>query len=86
MLVGGGSLLPGIDEYVKEKMQLPAKIGKPKNYSGIIDTTNTPEYAAAVGLMMLDMSFGEAYGGASSLPGGADFGNMVKGFLGRFRS
>lgn len=86
VLVGGGSLLPGIDEYVKEKMQLPAKIGKPKNYSGIIDTTNTPEYAAAVGLMMLDMSFGEAYGGASSLPGGADFGNMVKGFLGRFRS
>ena len=86
VLVGGGSLLPGVDEYAKEKMQLPAKVGVPKNYSGIIDTTNTPEYAAAVGLMMLDMSFGQAYGSPSSIQRGADFGNMVKNFLGRFRS
>ena len=86
ILVGGGALLPGIEEYAKERMQLPVKVGLPKNYSGIIDSTNTPEYAAAVGLMMLDMSFGEAYGGASGLPRSGDFGNMVKGFLGRFKS
>ena len=86
VLVGGGSLLPGIDEYAKERMQLPAKVGTPKNYSGIIDTTNTPEYAAAVGLMMLDMNFGEAYGGANTLSSGGDLGNVLKGFLGRFKS
>lgn len=85
VLVGGGALLPGIDEFVKEKMQLPSKLGVPKNYSGIIDTTNTPEYAAAVGLMMLDMNFGQAYGGSSGSRGG-DYGAMLKNFLGRFRT
>lgn len=86
VLVGGGALLPGIGEYVKHKMSLPAKVGVPKNYQGIIDTTNTPEYAAAVGLMMLDASFGQAYGGPAGLPGGSDIGGMVKRFAGRFRS
>lgn len=86
VLVGGGALLPEIAEYAKHRMQLPAKVGVPKNYSGIIDTTNTPKFAAAVGLMMLDMSFGQAYGPQSSIPRGADLSQMVKGFLGRFRS
>lgn len=85
VLVGGGALLPGIEEYAKDKLQLPAKIGKPKNYSGIIDTTNTPEYAAAVGLMMLDMSFGQAYGGHSNFSAGPDFGGMLKKFMNRFK-
>lgn len=85
VLVGGGALLPNIAEYVKERMQLPAKVGVPKNYSGIIDTTNTPEYAAAVGLMMLDMSFGQAYRNGSGMSGGADISGMVKNFLKKFK-
>ncbi len=86
VLVGGGSLLPGIEEFVKQKMSLPAKIGKPKNYSGIIDTTNTPEYAAAVGLMMLDMTFGQAYGNTSGFSSNFDISSTIKKILNRFKS
>lgn len=55
VLVGGGSLLPGIDEVAKERLGLPARIGTTSNYSGIVDTVESPEYAAAVGLMLLDI-------------------------------
>ncbi len=84
ILVGGWALLPDIDAFVKQKMMLPARVGTPKNYSGIIDTTNTPEYAAAVGLMMLDMSLGSAQNHHASRGGGDDFTTFVKKFFKRF--
>ena len=88
LLVGGGSLLPDVDVYVKEKLSLPARVAKPKNYSGIIDTTNSPEYAAAVGLMMLDMTLGgvDAGGITGSLPSGGDLVSGARKFLKRFTS
>jgi len=55
VLVGGGSLLPGIEESAKTKLGLPAHIGATHNYSGIVDTVKSPRYATAVGLMLLDM-------------------------------
>lgn len=55
VLVGGTSKLPGIAEFAKEKMQLPARVGKLQSVSGLVDTVSDPTYAAAVGLMMLDM-------------------------------
>lgn len=85
VLVGGGALMPGIDEFVKDKMLLPAKIATPKNYSGIIDTTNTPEYASAVGLMMLDMTFGGASNGTfSSALSGKNITSGIKSFFKKF--
>jgi cell division protein FtsA len=87
VLVGGGALLPGIDEYVKNRMMLPAKVGRPKNYSGIIDTTNSPEYAVAVGLMMLDMNFARAYGGhLGGGMSGLNIADSIKGILKKFRA
>jgi len=55
VLVGGTSKLPGISEFAKEKMQLPARVGKLQSVSGLVDTVADPSYAASVGLMMLDM-------------------------------
>lgn len=91
VLVGGGSLLPGIEDYVREVLALPARVAKPTNYSGIIDTTDTPAYASAVGLMMLDMQFS---GFRDSRPGVKGLVNLgdnttlrsVKGFLKRFKT
>ncbi len=59
VLVGAGSQLPGIDDFVKEKLELPARVSKPKHYTGIIDNTDTPAYAAAVGLMLLDLQMSQ---------------------------
>lgn len=60
VLVGGMSNLPGLAEYAKEHLQLPAKTGIIRNTGGFIDTINAPEYATAVGLMMLDMLLNES--------------------------
>jgi cell division protein FtsA len=55
VIVGGTSKLPGIAEFAKEKMQLAARVGELRGVSGLIDTVADPAYAAATGLMVLDM-------------------------------
>ena len=55
VVVGGTAKLPGIAEYAKEKMQLAARIGSVHSVSGLVDTIADPAFAAATGLMLLDM-------------------------------
>lgn len=55
VIVGGMARLPGVAELAKEKLQLPARIGKIQKLNGLIDSVADPSYATAVGLMMLDM-------------------------------
>jgi cell division protein FtsA len=70
VLVGATAKMPGIDEYARDRLQLPVKIGAIKGVSGLVDTINNPEYATAVGLMMLDMMLeGQSSNGASMMSG-----------------
>lgn len=55
VLVGGTANLPGIAEFAKEKLQLAARVGKIHGVSGLIDTVDDSAFAAATGLMILDM-------------------------------
>jgi len=55
VLVGGSANLPGIAEFAREQLQLPSRIGKISNVSGLVDTVEGPGYCSVVGLMMLDM-------------------------------
>lgn len=55
VLVGGTAKLPGIAEFVREKLQLPARIGKLQPLAGLIDTVEDSAYCTAVGLMLLDI-------------------------------
>ena len=55
VLTGGGSLMPGIDEYAKQALQLSARVGTPTGYGGVADQIESPAYATAIGLMLLDM-------------------------------
>lgn len=55
VIVGSTASMPGLAEYAKERLQLPAKIGQVKGVSGLIDTINGVEYSTAIGLMILDM-------------------------------
>ena len=55
VLTGGTSKLPGIDELAREKLQLPARIGKLHNVGGLADTVEDQTYVTVVGLMLLDM-------------------------------
>jgi cell division protein FtsA len=55
VLVGGTAKLPGMAAFAKDKLQLAARVGNLRSVSGLIDTVADPAYAAAVGLMVLDM-------------------------------
>jgi cell division protein FtsA len=55
VITGGTAKLPGIDEFARERLQLPARIGKLQNIGGLVDTVEDPSYTTVVGLMLLDM-------------------------------
>ncbi|MCA9333840.1 cell division protein FtsA [Candidatus Saccharibacteria bacterium] len=55
VLVGGTAKIPGIADFAKEKLQLPARVGAWQPIGGLIDTVSDISYTTAVGLMLLDM-------------------------------
>jgi cell division protein FtsA len=58
VLTGGGAKMAGIEELAKEALQLPAVVGKPEGFTGIVDRINDPAFAAPIGLMLENMSQG----------------------------
>lgn len=56
VLVGEGAKLPGLVEFAKERLKLPASIGCPQEFEGIIDEINDPGFAAACGLINLGIT------------------------------
>ncbi len=77
VLVGGVSALPGIADFAKEVLELPARTGKLLPVSGLTDAFAKEPYTTAVGLVWLDMLLGQhndsgdtgagALGGLSSM-------------------
>lgn len=55
VLIGGSASLPGLAEFTRDKLQLPARLGKLNNVGGLVDTVEGPGYCTVVGLMVLDM-------------------------------
>jgi cell division ATPase FtsA len=55
IMTGGTSKLPGIADFAKEKLQLPARIGKIQDVGGLVDTVEDARFTTVVGLMLLDM-------------------------------
>jgi cell division protein FtsA len=56
VLAGGGALLPGAVDLAKKILRLPAQIGYPKPLGGILDQVDTPQFATAIGLLLLSQS------------------------------
>lgn len=57
VLTGGTAKLPGLDDFTRERLQLPARIGKLHNIGGLVDTVEDQTFTTVVGLMLLDMLF-----------------------------
>lgn len=85
VLVGGTAKLPGIAEFAKHKLQLPARVGKLQNIGGLVDTVEGSDYCTVVGLMLLDMLLLPSLPSAQSAPSSSAFG-LVEGFLKRFKA
>lgn len=85
VLVGGTANISGIDEFAKEKLQLAARIGKIRDISGLIDTVQSPKYATAVGLMMLDMYLGDGDSAEDQGNTNTNFFGFIEGILKKVR-
>ncbi len=51
VLTGGSSLLDGIEELAEEILQVPIRVGTPRNIVGMVDIVNSPKFATGVGLV-----------------------------------
>ena len=61
VLVGGGANVRGIVEYAKQHLGVAARVGKPAGYGGVSEQIETPEYSAAIGLMLIDEQSGGTF-------------------------
>lgn len=61
VLTGGGSQLPGIAEFAKRRLRLPASVGKPENIESIIDQVLEPAFATVSGLALWGSKFRGTY-------------------------
>ncbi|MNH50454.1 Cell division protein FtsA [compost metagenome] len=58
VLTGGTANMKHIAEYTKEKLGLAARVGKPSGYGGVADHIEEPQFATALGLMLIDSQNG----------------------------
>ena len=72
VLTGGGAKMAGIEELAKEKLHLPAIVGKPEGFTGIVDRISDPAFAAPIGLMLENMTQAVSY-----TPANAKLGQTV---------
>lgn len=55
VLTGGGSKLPGLADFTREKLQLASRLAKLESIGGLADTVSDQSYVVVIGLMLLDM-------------------------------
>lgn len=53
VLVGGGAKMRDIDLFAKKALEAAVRIGKPTGLGGVADAVEKPEFATAVGLVMI---------------------------------
>lgn len=85
VLVGGGANLQGIEDFAKKALSLNAKVAKPSNFTGIIDSAGKPEYSAAVGLMMNDLHLGYSAPGWNFDRSVSKGTNFIKSLIARLK-
>ncbi len=58
VLTGGGALLRGIVPLAEEMLEMSARIGIPKGFSGLTEFVSSPVFANAVGLLLVELRAG----------------------------
>lgn len=90
VLTGGSAKIKGIAEYAKQKLGLAARVGKPTGFGGVAENIEEPQFATAVGLMLLDgEGTAQKQGEHKNESGKQTFkkaGGMLTSFLNRFKA
>lgn len=58
VFVGGGAKLPGLVDFAKDTLELPARLGSWKQVPKVVDKMDEQRHAPIVGLMLMDMLLG----------------------------
>lgn len=88
VLVGGSAKLPGLVDFTKEVLQLPARLGRFPQIPRVVDGLDELVFAPAAGLMMLDMLLGPSQNSLfDEVPTGIlrSVSGSVNSILGRFK-
>lgn len=83
VLVGGASKMRHMTDYVREKLGLAARVGKPTGFGGVNESVESPEFAAALGLMLLDNEAGPSQANTKKSGRGASNGSGLMGSASR---
>ena len=88
VLTGGTAQLKGIVDYAKEYLGLAARVGKTAGYGGVADNIEKPQFATAVGLMLIDSDAHSKHAahGSKKPRSVSGAGNAVAKFLARFKA
>lgn len=93
VLTGAGANLTHIAEYAKEALRLPARVAHNTSVNGMSDKVSKPDFATALGLMLLDLESAKprhksSKGGVAFEGGSKMFGklfNSAGDFMRRFK-
>ncbi len=93
VLSGGTAKMKGLADYAKEALQLPARVGKPSGFSGVAEKVEEPQFASALGLMLLDLEGSAGQSGYTQksnnnnkTPTLSGISKKLTGIMGKFRS
>lgn len=88
VLTGGSAKMKGMSEYAKEALGLAARVGKSAGYGGVAENIEEPQFATAVGLMLLDSENYEPTTARTKTPASGmvkDAGGMMKNLINKFK-
>lgn len=63
VMTGGTSLLVGLSEMARKDFDVPVRVGRPTNVSGLVDILDSPIYATGVGLVQYGFKHRNENGG-----------------------
>ena len=87
VLTGGTANIKGIAEYAKQQLGVASRIGKSQGFGGVADEIDKPQFATAVGLMLVDAESAPAKQSGRNGLGASKkkSGGLFKSIFGRFK-
>lgn len=95
VLTGGTAKMKNVVDYTKQTLGLAARLGTPKGYGGVAEHMDEPQFATAVGLMLIDSESaprrkkgkkGTHSNAAAAGTAVKQAGGFLSGLLGRFKA
>ena len=94
VLTGGGANMKKMVEYTKQTLGLAARLGAAKGFGGVAEHMDEPQYATAIGLMLVDSMSAPQLKNKRSTHNSAKVagtavkqaGGFLSGILGRFKA